>query len=43
MRRAPSSSLAPSAPNARAAAEPNPLDAPVINTHLFFNGDVMVK
>jgi hypothetical protein len=30
------------APNARAAAAPNPLDTPVIRTHLFFNGDFMV-
>jgi len=35
-RRAPSSTFAPSAPNACAAAAPNPLEAPVINTHLFF-------
>jgi hypothetical protein len=30
-------------PNARAAAAPNPLDAPVIKTHLFSSGDFMMK
>ena len=29
--------------NARAAAAPNPDDAPVIKTHLFFNDDFMVE
>src|SRR5438093_1873282 len=39
MRRAPSSKLAPSRANARAAAAPKPLEAPVIKTHLAVRGD----
>src|SRR5258706_2005159 len=35
-RRAPSKSLDPSLANERAAAAPNPLEAPVIRTHLSF-------
>jgi hypothetical protein len=42
-RRAPSNSFAPSAPKAFAAAAPNPLDAPVINTHLCFNEKDMTQ
>ena len=41
IRRAPSNTFAPSAPKARAAAAPKPDEAPVTNTHLPFNRDVM--
>jgi len=37
----PKSRLLPSLANARAAAAPNPAEAPVINTHFSFNREAM--